>query len=274
VFEEGEKMSGSQSQPLDVNMLLQGAAQEGELSAQSLQALNGIPDIGARIMEGMGASIDGITSAEVFLLAMLIDDSGSIRMKGNAQPVRDGHNKVIDELLQAKKRDNVLVSCRYLNGEVLYPFLPLDQAIKMDAHNFNPEGGTPLYDESMIILATQMAKAKELRDAGIAVTALTLIVTDGNDQHSIHSRPVEVARQVQDMLSTEYHIVSAMGIDDGTTDFRAVFASMGIPDNWIYTVDSTGQDIRHGFNLFSQSARKASQGAQSFSETALGGFGK
>jgi hypothetical protein len=48
---------------------------------------------------------------------------------------------------------------------------------------------------------------------------------------------------------------------------------MGIEDRWILTPGDTQSDIRTAFQLFSQSAVRASQGAAAFGSTALGGFG-
>jgi hypothetical protein len=78
---------------------------------------------------------------------------------------------------------------------------------------------------------------------------------------------------VEDMLRQEKHIIAAMGIDDGHTDFRQVFREMGIQDRWILTPGNSDQEIRRAFQTFSQSAVKASQGAGHFSRAALGGFG-
>jgi hypothetical protein len=71
----------------------------------------------------------------------------------------------------------------------------------------------------------------------------------------------------------ENHIIAAMGIDDGRTDFRQVFQDMGIRDEWILTPGNSQKDIRNAFQVFSQSAVRASQSAGSFSQTSLGGFG-
>jgi len=65
-----------------------------------------------------------------------------------------------------------------------------------------------------------------------------------------------------------------MGFDDGAgTDFKQVFKEMGLRDEWILTPKTTPSEIRKAFQLFSQSAVRASQNAASFSKTALGGFG-
>jgi hypothetical protein len=80
-----------------------------------------------------------------------------------------------------------------------------------------------------------------------------------------------VAALVDDMLRSENHIVAAMGIDDGDTDFHKVFAAMGIPREWILTPGNTSSEVRKAFQVFSQSAVRASQ-TTAFSKTALGGF--
>lgn len=263
----------SQSGTPDVGQLFQSAQQAGELTAVSMQALS-VVDLGAQIQNALGTPAMDITASEVFLVAMLIDDSGSIRfVKGNTEAVREGHNLVIDALLGSKQDDSILSHCRYLNGTVLYPFCPLTQAVKMDKHNYDPNGGTPLFDESVTLLGTILAKAQEFAENGVPVRTATLIVTDANDQHSRRANAGSVESLVSDMLRMETHIVAGMGVDDGSTDFHIVFKGMGIQDKWILTPGNTPKEIRKAFNTFSKSAVRASQGGQSFSQTALGGFG-
>ena len=103
------------------------------------------------------------------------------------------------------------------------------------------------------------------------VRTITLIITDGGDAGSQRFKPHHVKSLVDDMLASEGHIVAAMGIADGSTDFRQVFRDMGIPDEWILTPANSSREIRKAFQVFSQSAVKASQGG-SFSKTGLGGF--
>jgi hypothetical protein len=257
---------------VNVQALFQAAHAEGILSPQALQALT-VVDLGARIQAGLGIKVDDVAASEVTLVTMMPDDSGSIRFGGNAQGVRDGHNAVLDALLGCRQREGVLTHCRYLNGEVLYPYVPLDQAVRMDAHNYDPNQGTPLYDQTVVLLGTVLAKAQEFAHAGVPARTVTLLITDGADEHSTRSTARDVAAVVRDLLVSELHIVAAMGIDDGRTDFRQVFRSMGIEDRWILTPGSSEKEIRRAFQVFSQSAVQASQGAARFSRTALGGFG-
>jgi hypothetical protein len=202
------------------------------------------------------------------------DDSGSIRFANNAQVVRDGHNLVLDALAACRQRDSILAHNRYLNGEVLYPYCPIARAVRMTPQNYNPDKGTPLYDQTVVLLGTVIAKTQELADSGVPVRTVTLLITDGADQGSRRARPEDVRALVRDMQAVESHIVAAMGIDDGSTPFRDVFRAMGIEDRWILTPGNDAAAIRKAFLVFSQSAVRASQGGATFSRTAAGGFGR
>ena len=231
-----------------------------------------VDDVGPAIQAGLGdVDIDDVDSSEVVLVSLVIDDSGSIRFGSNAQAVRDGHNLVLDALKGAKSSAAVLISCGYLNGTVLYPFVTLDNAVRMDSSNYDPSGFTPLYNRADVVLTTVAAKMAEFENGGVAARAITVFVTDGGD-NSGPVAPRTTRSMVEGLLRTEQHIVAGVGIDDGYTDFRAVFASMGIPSNWVLTPGNSASEIRAAFGAISQSAVRASQTA-TFSQAAMGGFG-
>lgn len=263
----------------NVSSLFQSAHDDGALSGQALQALT-VVDLGAQIQAGLGINVDDVKASEVVLVTQLIDDSGSIRfVQGNTEAVRNGHNLVIESLSATKQRDSILGHTRYLNGTILFDYRPLSQTVKMDSSNFNPTGGTPLYDETVVTAGTVLAKVQEFKDNGVPVRSVTLIVSDGADEHSSRNNGGRgtTARDcravIEDMLRSEMHIVAAMGVDDGRTDFRKVFREMGVCDEWILTPGNSPSEIRKAFLMFSQSAVRATQGAASFSQTAMGGFG-
>lgn len=257
------------SQPNNINDLFQSAYDDGLLSQTSLQALD-VNDIGAQIQAGLGIEVDDVMASEVVLVTIMPDDSGSIRFSGNTQAVRGGHNSILDVLMASKQSDNVLIHNRYLNGFVLYPYCPLSQAMRMTPQNYNPNEGTPLYEQTLVLLGTVLAKSQEFSDNGVPVRTVTLIISDGADSYSLRTRAKDVASIVKDMLRAENHIVAAMGIDDGYTDFRQVFQEMGIRDEWILTPGNSDSEIRQAFQVFSQSAVQVSQSAGNFNS--LGGF--
>lgn len=258
------------SESININSLFQSAHQDGLLSTASLQALD-VNDIGLQIQAGLGISVDDVMSSEVVLVTIMPDDSGSIVYSKNTQAVRGGHNAVLDSLSQSKQKDNILIHNRYLNGFVLYPYCPIDQAIRMDTKNYNPNEGTPLYDQTLVLLGTVLAKTQEFSDNGVPVRSVTLIITDGADAHSVKATAKTVASVISDMLRSENHIIAAMGIDDGYTDFRQVFKDMGIREEWILTPANSESEIRKAFQIFSQSAVRVSQAAGNLNS--LGGFG-
>lgn len=258
-------MSKDDDDKRDVKKLLEDAHDQGALGKKALATLD-VVDVGAQIQAGLGCTIDDVGSSEVVLVTMMPDDSQSIAHAGNTDAVRDGHNFVLRALGDSKQSGEVLAHTRYLNGFVLTPYTALEHAVAMDGANYRPNLGTPLYDQTAVVLGTVIAKSQELAQAGIAVRTVTLIITDGGDYGSTRCKPADVKAIVDDMLAQENHIVAAMGISDGTTDFKAVFRSMGIPDRWVLTPGNSASEIRRAFAVFSQSAVRASAGAQ------LGGF--
>ncbi len=247
--------------------LLDDAHRTGTVSKAAMTALD-IADLGAQIQAGLGIAIDDIAASEVVLVTMMPDDSHSIAAAGNTCAVIDGHNLVLESLRRSRQAGEVFVHTRYLNGLVLYPYVGLGDAVEMSVGNYDPRLGTPLYDQTIVLLGTVLAKSTELAQAGVPVRTVTLLITDGGDYGSKRAGAKEVRALVSDLLAQENHVVAAMGISDGTTDFTAVFRSMGIPDRWILTPGNTAGEIRRAFQVFSQSAVAIGGGAVS-----AGGFG-
>jgi hypothetical protein len=251
---------------------------ETAVGAMQLAADN----LGPAIMAGLGdVQLDDIDTTEVLLFALLVDDSGSIGSAGNTENVRAGHNMVLDALSGSKQSASVLISCRYLNDSpgtshgVLYPYVMLDGAKRLDSSNYNPNGGTPLYDQTAVTLTSVAAKMAEFENGGVPARAVVVIITDGDDVHSYQHTARTVNQMVSGMLRTEKCIIAGLGIEDpnGYVDFRRVFQEMGLRDEWILTPGNSETEIRKAFRVVSNSAVQASQTAGSFSQTALGGFG-
>lgn len=279
----------------NVKDLFGSALNVGDLSPAAMQLVT-VPDVGVQIQAGLGISVDDVTASDgVTLVGDLIDDSGSIRTGGNSQVVRDGHNLILDALGASKQKDSILTHCMYLNGDILYPFVMLDQSVRMTPQNYNPNKGTPLYDQSIVFLGLMLAKAQEFLDNGVAARTVSAIVTDGADAHSRRTAD-DVRKVVDDMVRSERHIVLFMGIDDGYTDFYEVASGwskaeveqmkradtlssakaqggMGIPPAWVLNPGNSPSEIRKAFAMVSQSAVRASQGGKAFSQVATGGFG-
>lgn len=248
--------------------LLNNAKNEGEISNDVFNALITIPDIGTQIQAGLGISVDDVPASEVFLLTLLTDDSSSMDI--NSDVAIEGYNLMLDSLDNTKEAENTLIHARYFHGKVLCPYIMLAQTPRMSKRNYQATGpDTPLYDQTIITLGTVVAKAQEFSERGVAVRTATYIVTDGAENSSKKARAKQIALVVKEMLKKEIHLVGAMGIDDGYTDFRKVFNEMGIEDKWILTPANTPSEIRKAFRTMSRSALRASQVIKPGS---LGGF--
>lgn len=255
------------SKTVHANTLFQSAVEDGVLSPQSSQILN-VHDIGTDIQDALGVPAMDVTASEVVLVGMMPDDSGS--MGSVEQEACDGCNLIIDAAIEAKS-DGVLMHNRYLNGTILYPFTPLDGVIRMDLNNYAAIHGTPLYDETLVLLGTMIAKAQEFSDQGVLARTITCIITDGEDMHS-RATARDVRSLVDDMREEESHIIAAMGIGSNKSHFKQIFQEMGIDDKLILTPDKTKSEIRKAFHFISQSVATASKSAAGFTKVAAGGF--
>ena len=285
----------SQSAALNMNSLFAGAAGGGDITQGTALVLT---NLGTQIQTGMGISVDDVQASAVTIVTQMPDDSGSIRFSGNSQVVRDGHNGVLDALTASKQGDGILAATRYLNGRQLFPYSKLEHAVRMATQNYDPNEGTPLYDQTAVLLGLVVAKTAEFEDGGVPCRSVTCIITDGEDEHSSTQTAGTINQIVTDMLRSEKHIIIGMGIGtgNGRTDFYKVFTGhkkavvelarqngtladlapiggMGLWPKHVLTPGNNASEIRAAFQVVSQSAVRASQGAASFSQTAAGGFG-
>lgn len=269
-------------------ILLDSAGRAGILSDASLQALKKVsPEKLA-----LGSSVNQYKEESVLLAALLIDDSGSLNVvvekdlkterlishpvscddpKSNAEAVRIGHNAVVQSLRDCERPSIIWFHTRYLKGYQLNSWNLLGKAVGMDRVNYKSDGGTPLYDETVAILGSIITKTQEFRRNWTGVRTATLIVTDGADTESKLQTPASVKSVITDMYNMGIHIIAAMGIHDGTTDFKKVFIEMGIRENLILTPGSTPDEIRKAFGLFGKMASRATN-YQQFNDMLSGGF--
>ncbi len=246
-------------------------ADEGELSQDALRTLQ-IIDYGAQIKDAMGVSVDDIEASETTIVTLLLDDSSSIEHAGNTRVLIDGTNLTLKALKESKQASGILMHVEALNTGLYSPYVLLDNINPLTAATFRPCGNTPLYDKTVIVLGRSLAKKKEFADNNVPTRTITVIVTDGEDVGSSQHTPLSVKRVVDSMLRQEEHLILAMGIADGHTNFKRVFADMGIPDACILTPGNTPSEIRKAFQFVSQSAVRASQNAAAFSNMKVGGF--
>lgn len=246
-------------------------ADQGMLSPEALKTLT-VADLGEQIQAALGTPADAIEATEAFLVLLLLDDSTSIADCDNEPIIRDGVNEVIKALKGSKAQNAILMCVTSLNRGVIVPYTTIEDVPLLSTQNYRASGNTPLYDRTIEVLGTVLAKQKEFNDGGQQVRTATLIATDGADYGSVR-KPRDVKPVVGDMLSRENHIICGLGIADRfNTDFTKVFLSMGLNDNSILTPKNTPSEIRKAFQVFSKSSVQASRGAQAFSKAGKAGL--
>lgn len=206
-----------------------------------------------RILEGVVLSpTKGFSepdSTTVLFTAVLIDDSYSILEAGNIDGVRDGHNVAIEELKGAIQAPIIRLKTQYMKGYVLNDWLPLDECRDMNQANYEPDGGTPLYDSTIVLARSLVDQVTRAKTETFTPSSRILIVTDGEDQGSNHSE-ADVREVLSSVQSQGVHAIALMGIDNGYTDYHAVAKSMGIKK--VITPTSDGRSIRRAFQTWSR----------------------
>lgn len=232
------------------------ACAEGVLSTLSKDML--CVSLDDNVLAGCaGVDLDDIEATEVTLVSLLIDDSGS--MGGFEKAVADGHKELLDALRGSKQKDSFLVGMWALNRpDPYHSYVKVDDAVKLDGRNYRPNGGTPLVDRWMEMLAANVAYAQQLRASGTAVRSIAVVITDSEDNMSRRFSVADAKRLAEDLLKSEQFILAMVGMGN-EAEFRGMARQMGIPDGSVLVAGKTASEIRKIFRLVSQSVIRASQ---------------
>lgn len=246
--------------PDDLSQLFAAAVSTSILSSQSSSLITG--NLGPMVLAGAaGKALEDITASDVTLVTVLIDASSSIHSAGLEQAVRDGQNGLIDAFGGAKEKDSVLLALWTFatDMDVLHSYLPVDEAVRLDAKNYRAGGCTRLYDTWCDALAANVAYAQRLRDGGTPTRSVVVVITDGADYGS-KRKAGDCARLSKDLLGSETFTLAFVGVGSDT-DFHKVAKSMGVPDGCVLVQkDATAKSLRQVFQMVSRSAIRASQG--------------
>lgn len=249
----------------DVEDILSEAVEDGVLSQNTLEVIN----VDDTVLEGIdGTDIDNIIATDVTLMTVIIDDSGSIDGANLTKSIIIGQNTMMTSLENSKQKDNILIAQWKLgnNAELLHSYLPVEQAVRLDKVNYNPQHSTALYDVWIDALASNVAYAQQLKSAGTPVKSIVVVITDGQDNSSRKYRIGDCKKINTDLLQSEQFILAFVGAGRDKADedlFREIAKDMGFPDGAVLTINATASEIRKVFNVISQSAIRASQKAVS-----------
>lgn len=243
--------------------LIQSAEQDG-LSAASVGIM--INNLNPVVLAGaQGVGIDDLAGDDVTLFVRVIDASGSM---GRFQPtVIAAANEQLDALLASKAGDGILMSTYFFNttSNLLHSYLALDKATRLDGGNYLPGGQTALYDTTLDAITAAVSYAQDLRNAGIRVQIVVVVVTDGEDNASRHSVN-ELKTVIQDLIRQEIYTFAFVAFG---TEGKRIAGAMGIPPENVIDEQADAHSIRLAFGTVSKSVISTSQhmissGSQSF----------
>jgi hypothetical protein len=243
-----------------VASLFASAAQAGTISQGTSTLLTG--NLGAVVIAGAaGMAMEDIEASDVTLVTVLIDASSSIAASGLEQAIRDGQNALLDAFAKSREKESILVATWTFNDElrVVHSYVPVDDAVRLDAGNYAGVGATHLYDTWCDALAANVAYAQRLRDGGTPCRSIVVVITDGEDCGSRRTTG-DCAKISRDLLASEQFVLAFVGVGPDA-GFRSVAKRMGIPDKCVEVqAQATPKNLRQVFHMVSQSAIRASQG--------------
>jgi len=247
----------------DSSELLSAAFDEGALSQGSGRAL---AEVTSEIDQALGELAE---RAETLLVSVLADDTASIgAIRKRAQAVINGHNRMITAAERRSGETTVLFHTRLIAGGTVSPYRNISRAVPLSWENYSPDARqTPLHQQSIVMLGSVLAKARQLQAYGCQVRTFTLILTDGADNGGSFLAS-DVRLLTTDMLDFSHdHIIAGMGIGEEPL-FRRIFGEMGI--SRVLTADSSDSDIDREFQRIERALELAAASQTAFRELMAG----
>lgn len=215
-----------------------------------VENLNGVTTAGA---VGVGAA--DLQSDEATLFVVVGDQTGSMLPFQTA--FVEAYREMLKALKASKAAASIIMSLWLFNeiSHLFHAFLPLDAVPELTVRTYLPGGSTALYDAVLSACTSAVAYAQDLRNNGIRVRVVFVIITDGEDNMSHHS-VTEVDSVIRALIDQEMYTFALVGFG-GT--FRPIGLGMGIPDGNILESSADASSIRHAMGTVSASVIKASQ---------------
>jgi hypothetical protein len=246
----------SSKSKVEVEDLFKKAVQIDGLSQDAAGIL--VDNLDATTMLGcQGVAIDEIATDDVTLVSMVIDMSGS--MASVEQAVIEGFNTMMKAMRDSKQEESILVEAWVFNYEprLLFGWTPVNKVPFLTSMEYEPKGGTALYDAQLNALTGIVGYGQELRNNGIRTKCIVVVLSDGADNQS-KSSAGKVKAVADELIKQEIYILAFAGFESGeAVDFREIAKITGFPS--IITVDSTPSEVRRIFGQVSKSAIRISQ---------------
>lgn len=213
----------------------------------------------------------------VVFVTLLLDDSDSIREFGNVAAITRGANEFRRHIVERADggMPTFLRFATFNRGDLGEGFVEdrLTSPLS-DGGWFSRGQRTPLFRATRRALRYIEATARSYREEhGGNVLTITVIMTDGADNHSGTVTARRVRRRLEQMVATGQHMVVGCGVDDGQTNFREVFRSMGIPEHLVKVLERDDGDIEEGLADLGGFTAGSTASHEAFTRSIMVGFG-
>jgi len=221
--------------------------------------------IGGSNFSFSGARINDLGATEYTMATIAVDMTGSVI--GFEKQLRQMLVTAIDACRKSPRSNNLLVRIILFSTGVggvqeLDGFTPL-QEIDVNAYpNFNPSGGTPLYDAVYNAVGATVQYGADLTAGDFLCNGIVFIITDGDDNTST-ATPRMIAEQVSDARKgekLESLVTVLIGINAGeASTYLQSFQQQAQLDQYIDAGDATPQNLAKLAAFVSQSVSSQSQ---------------
>ena len=155
-------------------------------------------------------------------LAIALDESGS--MAGTKKETISGINEQLQELKKTSSIDSTVTLVTFAGPtdiKVIHSVTPIGQVKELTDNDYNPNGGTAMYDGVGRLLNEIQQKVVDDE----TTTYLVLIVSDGEENSSSEYKSADIADMIQKRLGTKRWSVNYIGANQ---DLTVVTQSLGI----------------------------------------------
>ncbi len=242
----------SNQTPKDIHDLFSNANDEGLDLGASMILVDNLDTVA--LAGCSGVDIDDINTDDVTLVAAVIDASGS--MSGVERDVIEGFNTMLDTFGGSKQADSILLSAWSFNDspQLHFSYTPAPLVKPLTRAEYNPTGGTALYDTLLYVMAGLVAYGQTLRNNGVRTRCIVIVFSDGDDNGS-RAKAHQVRTVSQSLLDQEIYTLAYAGF--GGADLQQIAAEVGFPS--VITAGSSPSEIRRIFKQVSASVIRASQ---------------
>jgi uncharacterized protein YegL len=167
-------------------------------------------------------------------VGIALDESGS--MAGCKRQTLDGLNEQIQELKKHSEIETTITLVTFAGDKdikVKYSAKPLAEIECIKDEEYNPDGGTAMYD-GVARLLNELQNKVEDNDS---TTYVVMVVSDGEENQSREYDSAKVAEMIKTRQETKRWTINYLGANQ---DINRIKRSLGVASGCAFTYQSTG----------------------------------